>query len=55
MNFHALEIFFFWFCGLRPKDKWVIAILATLSKGLITQKLLELECFLKYVVQLLCP
>ena len=35
----------FWFCGLRHKDKWVIAIVATLSKGLITQKQLELEFF----------
>ena len=37
----------FWFYGLRPKDKRVTAILATLSKGLITQKLLQLQLFLE--------
>ena len=34
-------------CGLKPEDKRVIAILASLSKGLITQKLLQLELFLQ--------
>ena len=46
MNFYALEIFFL-FCGLRPKDKGVIAILSILSKGLVTQKVLQLEFFLE--------
>ena len=33
----------------------VIAILATLNKGLITQKLFQLEFVFKYVAQLFCP
>ena len=50
MNFHALEIFLggrWGVCGLKPKDKRVTTILATFSKGLIIQKLLQLECFSK--------
>ena len=43
MNFHALEIF----GGFRPKDKRVIEILATLNKGLLTRKVLQLEFSLK--------
>ena len=42
---HPLK--FCWFCGLKPKGKRVIAILVTLSKGLITQKLLRLEVLLQ--------
>ena len=37
----------FGFCGLRPKDKGVIAILASLGRGLATQKVLQLEYFLE--------
>ena len=44
MNFHALENFV-GFADLKRKDKRVIAILATLSKRLITPKLLQLKVF----------
>ena len=46
MNFHTLENFF-GFMDLGRKTSEVIAILATLSKGLITQKLLHLQVFLQ--------
>ena len=43
MNFHALKIFF----GFMDLGLKIIAILATWSKGLVTQKLLQLQLFLQ--------
>ena len=54
MNFHALE-YFFCFYSFWAKIEWVIAIFATLSKCLITLKLLQLEVCFNHIFKYFTP